>query len=269
METPPPETIENTKPSFRHTKIRKRENLLGRGGCGKVYKVVQGGHTYAVKRLDKKHRNEKHVLRRLGPHPNIVPFVTSFRKNGAHYLVFEVCQKLPKAPLKTEVVKQIVRHMLRALYHVHETHGLRYGDVKRDNVMIYKDHYVLIDFGYCGEAEGASGLGTLDYMAPELLKRSKAQTHKANDVWALGSLIFELLTGEHPFYDTSEHVTERNIRRRAISKKRLWNALDGSTQAFLNYLWVIDPDKRPPIKEVVTHPWLVKKEDKKKKLKRK
>jgi serine/threonine protein kinase len=246
------------KPSFRHSKIRKRENLLGRGGCGKVYRVTLDDHTYAVKRLDKKHRDERHVLRRLGPHPNIVPFITSFRKNGAHYLVFEVCQRLPKAPLKVEVVKQIVRHILRALYLIHETHGLRYGDVKRENVMIYKDHYVLIDFGYCGEAEDASGLGTLDYMAPELLKRSKAQTHKANDVWALGSLVFELLTGERPFYDVSERITERNIRRGSVAKKRLWNALDSSSQAFLSYLWVLDPEKRPPIKDVVTHPWLAK-----------
>ena len=246
------------KPSFRHTKIRIKDNLLGRGGCGKVYKVVVNDHTYAVKRLDKKHRNEKHVLRQLGPHPNIVPFVTSFRKNGAHYLVFEVCQKLPKPPLKLEVVKQITRHILRALYVVHETHGLRYGDVKRENVMIYGDRYVLIDFGYCGVAETSTGLGTLDYMAPELLKRSKSKTHKANDVWSLGSLVFELLTGEHPFYDVAEHVTERNIRRRAVSKKREWESLDRSTQSFLNYLWVIDPDKRPTIKDVVTHPWLTR-----------
>lgn len=256
------------KPSFRHTKIRKRENLLGRGGCGKVYKVELDDHHYAVKRLDKKHRDEKHVLRRLGPHPNIVPFVTSFRKNGAHYLVFEVCQKLPKPPLKEEVVKQIVRHILRALLLIHDTHGLRYGDVKRENVMIYKDHYVLIDFGYCGEAKGATGLGTLDYMAPELLKRSKAQTHQANDVWALGSLVFELLTGEHAFYDVCEHITERNIRRGSVAKKRLWFSLPSSTREFLSFLWVLDPEKRPTIREVVTHPWLTKKEEKKAKKKK-
>jgi len=245
-------------PSFRNTKIRQRKNLLGRGGCGRVYKVMVDNHVYAVKRLDKKHRNEKHVLRQLGPHPNIVPFITSFRKNGFHYLVFEVCHKLPKAPLKLNVVKQIVRHILRALHLIHVKHGLRYGDVKRENIMVYKDHYVLIDFGYCGEAKHASGLGTLDYMAPELLKRSKAETHKANDVWALGSLIYELLTGEHPFYDVSERVTERNIRRRAVSKRRLWNSLNLETQRFLNYLWVIDPDKRPTIADVVKHPWIAK-----------
>lgn len=248
-----------TIPSFRNVKIRSSSRKLGEGSGGRVYSVKVEGHEYAVKRLEKnRHYYEKTIIEKLGKHRHIVPFVRSFRKHGKHHLVFEMCKKIPKPPLSLNIAKQITRHILRALYHIHVTHGYRYGDLKRENVMIYDNRYVLIDFGYCGNEKNANGIGTLDYMAPELLKRTGPRTLKANDVWSLGSLIFELLTGEHPFYDMSENKTKRNIRRAVVSNPSLWNNMDGRTIDFIKYLWVIDPEKRPPVEEVINHPWLHK-----------
>lgn len=246
-------------PSFRDVKIRSSSRKLGEGSGGRVYRVEVEGQTYAVKRLEKnRHYHEKKIIEELGNHRHIVPFVRSFRKHGKHHLVFELCKKIPKPPLKVNIVKQITRHILRALFHIHITHGYRYGDLKRDNVMIYNNRYVLIDFGYCGNAKNATGIGTLDYMAPELLKRTGPKTHMMNDIWSLGSLVFELLTGHHPFYDLSEKTTERNIRRATVSNPALWKDIDSKSREFIKHLWVIDPDKRPSVKDVMNHPWLMK-----------
>lgn len=233
-----------------------KDRVLGEGGCGVVFEGRLNGRTYAVKQLNKARHNEKHVLRQIGPHPNIVPFVSAFRRDGKEYLVFEKCDKLPALPMALADVKQLARHVLRALNVVHVRHGLRFGDVKRGNVMVYNNHYVLIDFGYCQEADEAKGVGTLDYFAPELCRKRNEVFHKANDIWALGVLIFKLLTKRYPFYHPSEQHTLRNIRRGFVSARKAWRRLDPPTRAFLKFLWVRNPTRRPTIREVMNHPWL-------------
>lgn len=231
------------------------KSILGEGGCGVVFKGTLNGKTYAVKRLDKQRHNEKYVLKRIGSHPNIVPYLSSFKREGKEYLVFELCEKLPSSmPLKD--VKQLARHLLRALNVIHIRHNLRFGDIKKGNVMIYNNHYVLIDFGYCREAESAKGMGTLDYFAPELCPKRNPLFHKANDIWALGVLIFKLLTDRFPFYHHTETKTLRNIRRCYISSRKAWRKLDKETKEFLRFLWVRNPQRRPTIRQVMNHPWL-------------
>ena len=230
--------------------------MLGEGGCGKVFFTHVDDHPYAIKLIEKRRHNEKYVLKKIGPHPNIVPFIDDFKRGGRQYLVFEVCQRLSKGKYTLEETKQVARHILRALKFIHVDHDLRFGDLKKENVMIFSKHYVLIDFGYCKAEKDARGLGTLDYLAPELVSRRDPKMLKANDIWALGVLIFKLLTDKFPFYSSSQSKTMDNIKHKKITKQHSWKSLDPSTRSFLDYLWRISPGKRPTVKDVINHPWL-------------
>ena len=87
--------------------------------------------------------------------------------------------------------------------------GLVHRDVKPSNVILTpEDHVYLTDFGLAKRAETAPGLtavdqmlGTVDYVAPELIEGSEPDAR--SDVYSLGCVLFEMLTGEAPFADQS------------------------------------------------------------------
>jgi eukaryotic-like serine/threonine-protein kinase len=99
-----------------------------------------------------------------------------------------------------------------AVAHAHH-HGVTHGDLKSSNVIVGRDGAVkILDFGLAVQrgpeptsaltdttrpAESGAGSGTVPYMAPELLRGGRADAR--SDVWALGVLTFEMLTGARPF----------------------------------------------------------------------
>lgn len=231
---------------------------FGSGAGGSVYETVVEGRRYAVKRLAKKDHDEVKALEAMGSHRNIVPLLASFEHKRRMYMVLPVCDRLPKGPLPLPKVKQLARHVLRALHHIHVVHDKRYGDLKASNVMVFSNKYVLIDFGYCEDELDATGVGTLDYFAPELCG-CETYMSKANDIWALGVLVFKMLTGVYPFYSSSERKTKSLIRRRTLgrtAREKAADLVDPETAAFLDHVWHKSPKHRPTVKQVMKHPWL-------------
>ena len=121
----------------------------------------------------------------------------------------------------TDAVK-IIREIVDALAHAHE-HGVVHRDLKPDNVMLSKRHALVMDFGVAKAVSEATGreqlttagvaLGTPAYMAPEQATADPHTDHRA-DIYAVGVVAYELLTGSPPFSGPSAqailaaHVTQ-------------------------------------------------------------
>lgn len=146
-------------------------------------------------------------------HPNCAS-VTDFGIDG--YEPYVVMDLVAGVPLRSLIERErlsvtraidIVRQVLAGLAHAHEQ-GITHRDIKPDNIMIdsspeFGDHVRILDFGLAKMREGATGLttgfvvGTPDYMAPE---QTLAQAVDARtDVYAVGVMLFEMLTGTKPF----------------------------------------------------------------------
>lgn len=198
--------------------------LIGQGGMGAVYKARQPGldRLVAVKILPpdstasagfaERFAREARALARLN-HPNIVGIYDFGKAGDLHFFVMEFVDGLNLRELKrggklsAGQALQIVPQMCDALQFAHEE-GIVHRDIKPENVMVDKKGRVKItDFGLAKllgkepenlQLTGAADvMGTPHYMAPEQLDKPQQVDHRA-DIYSLGVVFYELLTGELP-----------------------------------------------------------------------
>ena len=146
-------------------------------------------------------------------HPNIVPVLDVFYAENQNCLVLELIEgqslanllsSRPDSRLSVSEALPIVRDLLSALNYAHE-HGVIHRDVKPSNVLIEKSgRSYLIDFGIAlaiGEdrrTRTGQTIGTPHYMSPEQIVSPKAIDHRS-DVYSVGCVFYEMLTGRAPF----------------------------------------------------------------------
>lgn len=152
---------------------------------------------------------ETRLAQRL-QHPGIARLVRAGRQSGLDWLLMELLPgtdlrryTAPSRLLPEAVVLDIGARLAEALAHAHAA-GIVHRDLKPANVMVdwRSDRVVLTDFGLARAADAAQTrtglvLGTPGYMAPEIL--AGAAPSPASDLYALGVLLYELLTGHRPF----------------------------------------------------------------------
>jgi serine/threonine protein kinase len=192
---------------------------LGEGGCGVVYKardtVAERDVALKMLRIDDQDRRELIVneARKAASlqHPNIVSIlhVTSCSENP-FYLVMEYVDGASlaqvirdEAPLPEEAVFTIVRALSSGLAHAH-LQGIVHLDIKPENILLERDRATvhITDFGMAihdSERWSRDSGGTLLYMAPEQIERRSEQYDGRTDIWAIGVVMYELLTGRRPF----------------------------------------------------------------------
>eukprot|EP00820_Chromera_velia_P024260 Cvel_9124.t1-p1 / transcript=Cvel_9124.t1 / gene=Cvel_9124 / organism=Chromera_velia_CCMP2878 / gene_product=Protein kinase 2, putative / transcript_product=Protein kinase 2, putative / location=Cvel_scaffold518:75843-83843(+) / protein_length=1345 / sequence_SO=supercontig / SO=protein_coding / is_pseudo=false len=205
--------------------------LLGKGSFGEVYKVElkTTGEVFAMKILRKDRivgRNlvryamtERNVLSYV-KHPFIVRLHWAFQTPEFLVLVLQFCpggnlqQLIARCKrLKESIARVYLAEVLLALEHLHERNVV-YRDLKPDNIVIdSKGHALLTDFGLSKEGvereDASSFCGSVAYLAPEMLKRKGHGA--AVDLYGLGVLLYEMLTGIPPFYHSEREVLFRNI----------------------------------------------------------
>lgn len=138
------------------------------------------------------------------------------------------------------------------------SHNIVYRDLKPENMVIHQDgHIRIIDFGFAKEIEGHTYTlcGTPDYLAPEILKQQGYG--RAVDWWALGVLIYEMLTGCPPFYDSQNMRLYDKI---LVSKPHFPPSMDSDAKDLIEKLLEKDPYKRlgsghAGVEEIKQHPW--------------
>ena len=154
-------------------------------------------------------------------HANIVPVHTAGETLGLPYYTMPYVEgeslraRLGHGPLPVAEVVGILRDVSKALAYAHQR-GVVHRDIKPDNVLISGDVAVVTDFGIAkaiSAARTASGdatltqvgtsIGTPAYMAPEQAAGDPTIDHRA-DIYALGAMAYELLTGRHVFADRTQ-----------------------------------------------------------------
>ncbi len=196
---------------------------LGRGGMGVVYRarhlglnrvvalkmILAGGHAGEEERA--RFRREAEAVARLG-HPNIVQIHEVGEVDGKPFFALEfvaggsLADQVRKAPFPPGQAARVVELLARAMHHAHEQ-GIIHRDLKPANVLVAADGTPKItDFGLAKRLDADAGqtpsgaiLGTPSYMAPEQAAGKVRQVGPAADVYALGALLYELLTGRPPF----------------------------------------------------------------------
>jgi WD40 repeat protein len=209
--------------------------VLGRGGMGVVYqarhlklnrivglKVILGGGHAGAADLDR-FRTEAEAIARL-QHPHIVQVFEVGEHDGLPFLSLEFCpggsldKKLAGTPLPPAEAAVLVEKLARAMHAAHQK-GVIHRDLKPANVLLTEDGTPKItDFGLAkkldeaGQTQSGAVLGTPSYMAPEQAG-GKRKVGPAADVYALGAILYECLTGRPPFkaattMDTLHQVLE-------------------------------------------------------------
>jgi eukaryotic-like serine/threonine-protein kinase len=218
---------------------------LGRGGMGVVYKarqaalkrivavkmILAGAHTTGADLA--RFRSEAEAVARLR-HPNIVQVYEIGELNGLPFFSLEyvdggtLAGKVNGAPLPERQAAQMVETLARAMHEAHQS-GIVHRDLKPANVLLTAAGAVKIaDFGLAkkldetGQTAAGAIMGTPSYMAPEQARGDLREIGPATDVYALGGILYELLTGRPPFrgatkLDTLWQVLNQN----AIPPSRL------------------------------------------------
>jgi serine/threonine protein kinase len=196
--------------------------LVGTGGMSSVYKAHDRllERTVALKVLHERFMSDgdhverfKHEARAVAQlsHPNIVTVIDRGERDGRQFIVFEYVDGenlkelvVREAPLAVGDAVRLVLQIARALAFAHQ-HGLIHRDVKPQNVLLPEGGEAKVtDFGIARSLDMQGGItqtgtvmGTSDYIAPEQARGVKATAQ--TDVYALGIVLYELLTGEVPF----------------------------------------------------------------------
>jgi serine/threonine protein kinase len=245
------------------------EALLGEGGMGLVFRAVRepDGQVAALKVLkldlteDAIYRQRfVHEARSASEvhHPNLVPILDAGDVGGRSYLASAYVQGRSlealigeAGPLAVKDVVRVVGEVAAGLDALHEQH-LVHRDVKAANILLAEDGAAMLtDFGlakgraYTVLTRPGQVMGTLDYLAPELIRGQPATP--ASDLYALGCVAFECAAGKPPFSDRSvlavgmAHLDEEPPDP-GTGRTDWPPALSGAIVAALEK----EPDDRPP-----------------------
>ncbi|XP_050191522.1 ribosomal protein S6 kinase alpha-5 isoform X2 [Myiozetetes cayanensis] len=248
--------------------------VLGTGAYGKVFLVrkVSGhdaGKLYAMKVLKKativqkakttEHtRTERQVLEHIRQSPFLVTLHYAFQTDTKLHLILdyinggELFTHLSHRERFSENEVQIyIGEIVLALEHLHKL-GIIYRDIKLENILLDSDgHVVLTDFGLSKEfltdenERAYSFCGTIEYMAPDIVRGGDAGHDKAVDWWSVGVLMYELLTGASPFTVDGEKNSQAEISRRILKSEPPYpQEMSALSKDIIQRLLMKDPKKR-------------------------
>jgi len=229
------------------------ERELGRGGMASVYQARAPGRAepVAIKVMNPNVADaldSKRFIREMGiaaslDHPLIVPLIDSGRAGGVLYYVmpcvsgeslYERLQRERRLPVPEALA--VARDVATALGYAHER-GVLHRDVKPENILLARGRALIADFGLAraiGAADytklTATGVivGTVYYMSPEQL-REEPDLDQRTDIYSLGCMLYEMLSGELPFTArTLTDVANRILRGPIPAVRRLRPEVPGA-----------------------------------------
>ncbi|CAK4677207.1 hypothetical protein LEN26_005249 [Aphanomyces euteiches] len=285
-----------TAKKFRLTDLDKIQTI-GTGTFGRVFMVKHKttGQTFALKCMQKvnivethQQRNVLHEKSIIGEcdHPFVLKLYETFTDADQLYMLLELVQggelwsllyekaylvpkglcgafDVPSARFYAANVVEVFRYL--------QTVGVAYRDLKPENLMLDSQGYLkMVDFGFAKHIPFYKGsqlceksftlCGTPEYLAPELVLNKGHD--KAVDYWALGCLIYELMSGRTPFqHQEQQRIFEKIIHARTALK--FHSKFDPLAQDLVTKLLEPNPGLRlgslaGGMKDVVNHPWFAK-----------
>ena len=251
-------------------------STIGEGSFGKVL-LARHNKTqskYAIKRISKLDKNnqegktyfkrEIEIMYKIHQN-NIVRLFNHFEDNEYCYFVMEYiengnlfeqpCWKNNKCFPSNEVAK-IIKEIVCAVYYLHNMDPpIIHRDIKPENVLIDKNGVAkLTDFGWSNYVDSneirRTYCGTPVYLAPEMVNEIGHDEHL--DIWCIGVLLFELLTGTVPFKGKDYESLNNNI----VSLKIIWpKDISSTAKNLIGKILKRDPDDRISLVDMLKHPF--------------
>jgi tRNA A-37 threonylcarbamoyl transferase component Bud32 len=232
--TPRASSTSRRSPPFPDVPGYEIQEELGRGGMGVVYKArqVKADRLVALKMiLAGEHAGEGEVARfrieaeavaRLS-HPNIVQVYEVGEHEGRPFFSMEYCpggsleRHLGGTPLPPPEAARLVQALAGAVQHAHAA-GVVHRDLKPANVLLAEGGTPKVaDFGLAkrldeaGQTATGAVLGSLPYLAPEQASGWSKEAGPAADVYALGAILYECLTGQPPFIGATKEILLKQV----------------------------------------------------------
>jgi serine/threonine protein kinase len=237
----------------------------GTYGVVVVLRDRDSGAYFAAKVMSRSYLSSQNLLPQLDReitladqlrHPNIIKFEAVLESDDLVYIVMENCDcgnlltwitDNPSDSLDAK--KRIFSEVLSAVLYLHDRQ-MNHGDLKPENVCIDSDgHPKLIDFAFSTSTrfvKGEAKYGTATYAAPELFELGEYDPAAA-DVWALGILLFVLVTGRMPYRGESRE----EIRAQAIAGEIVWPPLlDEDARDLIRRCTAVDAKERPSVRQI-------------------
>ncbi|PYJ71527.1 MAG: hypothetical protein DME76_01625 [Verrucomicrobia bacterium] len=220
---------------------------IGRGGQGVVFRARQKSlnRTVALKVIGlgqwaskvhvKRFRLEAEAAARLD-HPCIVPIYEVGEREGSCYFSMkfveggQLDEAVRRTPMPIRQAAELMAKVARTVHYAHE-HSILHRDIKPGNILLdQKGEPHLTDFGLARLLESESTvtrtlevLGTPSYMAPEQAAGNNTKLTGATDVYGLGAVLYQLLTGHPPYAGGTTYETIKLLLETEPRPPRLWN----------------------------------------------
>ncbi|CAL8463887.1 g3422 [Coccomyxa elongata] len=262
--------------------------VLGAGSFGIVREAVgkRTGMHYACKTIPKvpkrgkgtpryllKLQTEVDAMVQLGPSLDAVYLKGAFEDDANIHLVMELCSgggildRMKEGTLTEARIAIIIRSVLRFIAQCHAK-GIIYRDVKPDNFLfLTKDEDSPIratDFGlsirhWPADGKLKSRSGTPVYMAPEVIMQEYGPEA---DLWSVGMLLYQLLTGTFPFWDSVQNISLQQVWQAILTKKvdlnswKMKRSVSSGARDLLKGLLERDPAKRLSAAQALEYAWV-------------
>ncbi|CEG36727.1 camk cdpk protein kinase [Plasmopara halstedii] len=247
----------------------------GHFGCVKHAVSKKSGKDWAVKivalsnEVDRNAlRNEINILKRLH-HPQIVRVIASYEDKEHMYMVMQLCKGKElyehlyqgNRTISENDVRKIIRALLRALAFLH-SNFITHRDLKLENLLLENadnpGSLRLCDFGLSARFKRGEKLekpmGTIDYVAPEVLD---GNYNEKCDLWSVGVICYELLTGVSPFHGATVDETMGKIYDGVlVFENDVWSKFSASSILFVKSLVKENVDQRLSAEQALSHKWL-------------
>jgi len=257
-------------------------DVIARSGMATIFRArdLENGHTVALKVphlqyasdmvFHERFKREEEIGQRLD-HPAVIK-VFQPREKSRLYLAMEYVdgellrdrlRRERRLPIETAVALAIA--IADALAYLHD-HSVVHRDLKPENIMVSADGRVkLVDFGIALDttlrkmtwAGLSQTVGTPDYMAPEQVKGKRGDAR--SDLYALGVILYEMLTGDTPFHGDNVYAAMRaKLQDDPIPPRRLRPDISPALEEIILHALERDPRDRPEsaleLREALAHP---------------
>ena len=257
----------------------EEDEAIGKGGFGKVWKVrhKETDKVYVIKVMCKQNiisqkmtdqiNREIEIMYNIN-HPHIIKLINHFEDDENLYLIMELGAKGQLYSLLNKFrhgfdqirAAQYMREIISAVKYLHSFNPpIIHRDIKPENILLDENgRCKLADFGWSNyvipDNTRRTFCGTAEYLAPEMVNKKGHDT--SVDIWALGVLCFELLTGKLPFRGKNTVELFSNIG--ALNIKWPGNDFNPLAKNLIIKILKKDPKERPTLDEILSQPWFEK-----------